>query len=121
MTAAKGTVYVLHIEPPLHHAKHYIGWTCDSDPWRRIAEHLSGQGSPLVAAAVAAGRSIDLVLAVGGNRGLERRFHNRHGTRVCPRCRAQHPRKPHQFRLPMIRKGGRALATSPSWLWRFAA
>ena len=116
-----GTVYVLCIRPAYFHARHYIGWTCDATPTRRVAEHLNGQGSPLVAAAVAAGRAVDLVLAVAGDRGLERRWHNRHGTRVCPRCRAQRPAKPGQLRLPMIRKGGRQCAASPSWLWRVAA
>jgi hypothetical protein len=57
MTAAKGTVYVFCIRPAYFHAAHYIGWTCDADPSRRIAEHLSGQGSRLVAAAVNAGRT----------------------------------------------------------------
>ena len=97
MATQLGTVYVLHIEPPYFHAANYIGWTVDLDPARRIAEHLSGKGSPLVAAAVAAGRTIDLVLSVPGDRGLERRWHNRHGTRVCPRCRSQ---RPEQSRAP---------------------
>ena len=75
-------------------------------------------GSPLVAAAVAAGRAIDLVLSVRGDRGLERKWHNRHGTRNCPRCKSQRPARPRQLRLQIRRSqpapnlgGGR----SPLW------
>ena len=70
MTAIEGTVYVLCIRPAYFHARHYVGWTIDSDPARRVAEHLAGQGSPLIRAAVAVGRAIDLVLTMPGDRGL---------------------------------------------------
>ncbi len=116
-SAQLGTCYVLCIRPAYFHARHYIGWTIDTDPSRRIAEHLSGQGSPLVAAAVATGRTVDLVLAVPGDRGLKRRWHNRHGTRVCPRCRSQRPPRPRQLRL-LIRTGGRCRTASATLLWR---
>jgi hypothetical protein len=116
---ASGTCYLLCIQPPYFHAAHYAGWTIDSDPARRVAEHLAGQGSPLIRAAVAAGRRIDLVLSVPGDRGLERRFHNRHGTRVCPRCCSQHLRRPRQLRLP-IRKGAAIARPRLAFLWRLA-
>jgi hypothetical protein len=95
VTAAQaGAVYVLCFSEPFHGAngrhigaRHYIGWTCDPTPERRVAEHLAGQGSPLVAAVVAAGIGVELARWQPGDRGLERRLHNRHGTRVCPRCR----------------------------------
>lgn len=60
------TVYVLHIEPPLGHARHYVGYTPDEDLARRIAEHMSGSGSPLIRAAVAAGRNVQLAHAFTG-------------------------------------------------------
>ena len=123
MTAV-GTCYLLHIEPAYHHARHYAGWTVDADPARRVAEHLAGQGSPLIRAAVAAGRAVDLVLSVPGDRGLERRWHNRHGTRVCPRCRSQRSPRPRQLRLPIRsnREGrGRRPSSSPLWRLRHAA
>ena len=113
MTATEGAVYVLCIRPAYWHAKHYIGWTIDPDPARRVAEHLAGRGSPLIRATVAAGRAVDLVLAVPGDRRLERRWHNRHGTRICPRCRSQRPPRPRQIGLP-IRTGGRQRAASPT-------
>jgi hypothetical protein len=61
------------------HAGHYVGIALDGDVDRRVWEHLTGKGSPLVAAAVAAGLEILVVLDVPGDRGLERRLHNRHG------------------------------------------
>jgi integrase len=47
---------------------------------------------------------VGLVLAVPGDRGLERKWHNAHGTRVCPHCRAQRPPRPRQYRLPFTRR-----------------
>ncbi len=120
MTAQLGTVYVLCIQPAYFHASHYVGWTIDTDPARRVGEHLAGTGSPLVRAAVAAGRTVDLVLAVPGDRGLERRWHNRHGTRICPRCRRRRLPQARQLRLP-IHSGGRRGAAPTALLWRKAA
>ena len=94
-------VYVLHLSEPLAHAHGYVGWAADIA--RRVAEHQDVQacraagfhvaahrGSPLVCAAIRAGRSV-LVAQVypGGDRGLERRLHHRHHRRVCILCRAQ--------------------------------
>ena len=133
MTAHLGTCYLLCIQPPYHHAAHYAGWTADADPTRRIGEHLAGRfepdadgelryvgtGSPLVAAALAAGRRVDLVLAVPGDRGLERKWHNAHGTRVCPRCHSQRPPRPRQLHLPIrTNREGRHPRLSPTPLWR---
>ena len=136
MTAHPGTCYLLCIQPPYHHAAHYAGWTADADPTRRIGEHLAGRfeldadgalryvgtGSPLVAAALAAGRRVDLVLAVPGDRGLERRWHNRHGTRLCPRCHSQRPPRPRQYRLPFTRRQPaspcRGAGAAPLWRLR---
>src|SRR5918911_1489625 len=96
-------VYLLHFERPFWHARHYAGIALDGDVQRRLQEHLSGHGSPLVRAVVAAGIRVDLVLALPGDRGLERRFHNAHGTRVCPRCTSQRPPRPRPLRLPSTR------------------
>jgi hypothetical protein len=118
MTGQGGRVYLLCIQPAYFHARHYIGIALDGDVRRRVAEHLAGAGSPLIRAAVAAGRTVDLVLSVPGDRGLERRWHNRHGTRVCPRCRSQRPPRPRQLRLPIRTGGRRRRAASASPLWR---
>src|SRR5947209_13668870 len=86
-------VYVLHLSEPLAHARGYVGWSVDIA--RRVAEHLdveacrragfhvaSHRGSPLVCAAVRAGRSVTVAQVYpGGDRGLERRLHHRHHRR----------------------------------------
>ena len=87
-------IYVLHFGRPYHHARHDVGIALDGDVRRRMREHLRGQGSPLVRAVAAAGIDIHLVLQVLGDRGLERKMHNRHGTRICPLCRSQRPPRP---------------------------
>jgi len=110
--------YLLHLDPPLVHARHYAGIALDGNVPRRVREHITGQGSPLIAAAVAAGCQVRVVLDVPGDRGLERRWHNAHGTRVCPECK---PRRRHpagrQLRLFI---GGGTMAT-PTPIRRLAA
>ena len=97
-------------------ARTSIGIALDGDPERRLVDHLYGHGRPLVRAVVAAGIRVDLVLAVPGDRSLERRWHNRHGTRVCPRCRSQRAPRPRQLHLqtrqPAPTMGWRSL---PQW------
>jgi len=87
-----GTVYLLHLEPGLpitgnRVARHYIGWA-ESDVDGRIAQHLAGRGSPLVAAAFAAGGTVTLERTWAGvDRYFERRLKNRHeAPRLCRRC-----------------------------------
>jgi len=120
-------VYLLHFSRKYYGAnnghpngvRHYIGYAADGDVERRLAEHLRGQGSPLVKAVVAAGIRVQLVLHVEGDRGLERRWKNRHGhTRgLCPLC---HQARTRQYRLP-FRTRGRQRAASVVPLWRAAA
>jgi hypothetical protein len=66
-------IYLLHFSRPYRHAHHYLGFTDNLE--QRLAEHRSGRGSPLVAAAVRAG--IDVVVAAtwSGDRNVERRLH----------------------------------------------
>jgi len=82
----RGTIYLLHFEPPLAHARHYLGWTRDLDA--RLARHRPGRGSPLIAAAVAAGVRLELARTWGDvDRHFEERLKNRHETpRLCPLC-----------------------------------
>jgi hypothetical protein len=109
--APEPVVYLLHFDRPLAHARHYVGIALDGDPVRRLAEHLAGHGSPLVRAVVEAGIAVDLVLSMPGDRGLERRMHHRHGSRLCPVCKARRRGDPRQLRLPFTRqpvpRGGR--------------
>jgi hypothetical protein len=80
-------VYLLHFSPPYRHARHYLGWT-EGPVTARLATHLAGAGSPLVAAAVAAGCAVDVVRTIAGDRHLERRIKRARCTPdYCPICR----------------------------------
>jgi predicted GIY-YIG superfamily endonuclease len=79
-------VYLIHLEQPLHHAQHYIGFTNNIN--RRLLQHWRGKGSPLLRAARAAGIHFDIAFVwYGGTRLLERRLKNRKkARRLCPIC-----------------------------------
>ena len=82
---AKGIVYIIHLDNPLSHAGHYIGYT-DNLP-ARIQRHASGRGSPMLHAATVAGITWRVVRVLRGDKVLERELKSRHGARVfCPVC-----------------------------------
>jgi hypothetical protein len=84
-------IYILHIDPPLKHARHYVGWTKDADVSRRVNEHLTqtgGRPSKLIGAALAAGRTVTLAGTLEGDRDFERRLKARgSAVKYCPLCR----------------------------------
>jgi hypothetical protein len=41
-----GTVYLIHLDRPYRHARHYTGWTPDLDT--RLTRHAKGQGARLL-------------------------------------------------------------------------
>lgn len=86
-------VYILHIEPAYQHARHYIGFTTRPVA-DRVAEHLAGRGSPLVAAALAAGCEVTVARKWHcGTREFERFLKNRKETgKFCPCC-SERPRR----------------------------
>lgn len=74
-------VYILAIEPPLHHARYYIGWSSYNDYRRRLQYHLDGRGCRLIAAAVEAGREIRPILVIPDvDRNFERKLKNAKST-----------------------------------------
>lgn len=100
-------LYLLHLEPPYKHARHYLGWAVDIEA--RLAEHRSGSsGVRLVEAAVRAGCNLELVRTwPNASRDDERRLKARNpgkysrprgsnstGSRgrLCPLCKTR--RKP---------------------------
>jgi hypothetical protein len=96
------SVYLLHIEPGLKHARDYIGWTPDATVDRRVSEHLnqvSGKCSPLVRAAFRAGCTVTLARRWEGDefdRAFERKLKERGGPRRakrCPLCSAKRNQK----------------------------
>lgn len=93
MTSYNGTIYLLHFERPLHHARHYIGWT-QKDVAERLARHLDGnanrRGSKLVYHARRQGlRMVVARLWLEVDRHYERSLKKRGGaSRLCPICKA---------------------------------
>jgi hypothetical protein len=79
-------VYLLHFALPYRHARHYLGSTMRLGA--RLVAHLSGRGSPLVAAVVAAGIDVTVARTWDGGRGAERLLKRRkNNRRLCPVCR----------------------------------
>lgn len=87
-------IYILHIDPPLAHARHYVGWTKDVDVTCRVNQHLKQSGrrpSKLIGAAIAAGCQVTLVGVLEGDREFERRLKRRGSAKShCPTCRAEY-------------------------------
>jgi hypothetical protein len=81
-----GTVYLLHLDAPFGHAKHYTGWA--SDLYGRLAHHAAGTGANLLRHVAKAGIGWQLARTWNGDRHLERRLKRGGGAaRRCPICR----------------------------------
>lgn len=88
MTAGRnpGTVYLLHLDPPYRHARHYTGWAKDLDA--RLAEHARGAGARLLAVQLDAGGTFRLARTWAADRNRERSLKRQGGAaRHCPICR----------------------------------
>ena len=97
-----GTVYLLHLDPPVKHARHYTGWTANLD--QRLEAHRSGRGARLMEVVKEAGGTFRLVRTWPGSRSTERAIKNQKAApKLCPECSPQ-PR-------PLAR--GRAADVSP--------
>jgi predicted GIY-YIG superfamily endonuclease len=80
-----GTVYLLHLDPPLKHARHYTGWTSNLD--ERLEAHRTGRGARLMEVVKEAGGTFRLARTWDGPRDLERAIKNHHNApRLCPVC-----------------------------------
>jgi predicted GIY-YIG superfamily endonuclease len=81
------TVYLIHLDRPLAHARHYIGFTDDLE--RRLHEHQQGNGSKMLAAVARAGISWRLARTWSGDRTWERRLKRyKKSKQLCPICSA---------------------------------
>ena len=88
------TVYLIHFDRPLKHARHYLGST--DNLARRLREHQEGNGSKLMAAVAQAGIAWELARTWTGDRAWERRLHrywepsrrDKKSRRLCPLCSA---------------------------------
>lgn len=82
-----GTVYLLHFDVPVHHARHYLGWTGQVTVEDRVQRHLDGRGSPLVAAADRLGDVRIARVWYQVDRNFERRLKKGKETpALCPVC-----------------------------------
>lgn len=81
-----GTIYLLHFQRPLAHARHYMGWT--GGPLEaRLDTHLAGHGARLLAVVQSAGITWQLARTWRGARDRERQIKRQGGlSRSCPLC-----------------------------------
>jgi len=83
------TLYLIHFEAKYEHAQHYLGLS--SDLKRRLEEHRSGQGNPLMKAVTEAGIPWDVVRTwKDADRMLEVQLKNQHNSpKMCHICNPQ--------------------------------
>jgi predicted GIY-YIG superfamily endonuclease len=83
-----GTVYLIHLDTPYKHARHYTGWTTDLDA--RLEAHRAGRGARLMEVIKTAGISWRLARTWPGGRDRERAIKDRHeAPKLCPECSPQ--------------------------------
>lgn len=65
-------IYIIEIEPPLAHARFYLGYAKDVE--KRLSKHLSGQGADIIRAAIERHRNLRLVVLMEGDRETEAKY-----------------------------------------------
>jgi predicted GIY-YIG superfamily endonuclease len=81
-----GTVYLLHLDRPFGHARHYTGWAAAGNLAARLAHHQAGSGANLLRHVAKAGISWSLARTWPGDRHRERQLKARGASRRCPVC-----------------------------------
>lgn len=85
-----GTTYLVHLDPPYKHAKHYLGFAEGGEEGlkHRLDEHTEGRGARLLAVVKAAGGAWHLTRTwPSTTRSFERQIKDtRHVPRYCPDC-----------------------------------
>ena len=90
MDHVPGTVYLLHLDQPFKHARHYLGWASDLDA--RLAQHAAGDGARLLQVVRDAGIGWQLARTWPGDRYRERQLKKQGGrSRMCPVCKNPQP------------------------------
>lgn len=84
-----GTVYLVCLDEPFGHARHYLGWAGPGNLAQRQAHHRAGTGANLLRHVAKAGIEWQLVRTWAGDRHRERQLKARGHARACPRCRPQ--------------------------------
>ncbi|MGH3180604.1 MAG: hypothetical protein ACRDOE_01640 [Streptosporangiaceae bacterium] len=83
----QGTVYTLHLDPPLGHAKHYTGFGKNLEA--RLAAHERGAGARLTQVQLERGGAWRLASAEPGTRDRETQLKERGATRRCEICKTE--------------------------------
>jgi predicted GIY-YIG superfamily endonuclease len=79
------TIYLLHLDKPLRHAKHYVGFADDLEA--RLERHANGHGARMLQVCRERGISWTLARTWTGDRKFERRLKNRKDApHICPIC-----------------------------------
>lgn len=79
------TIYLLHLDTPLAHARHYVGVADDLDA--RLGRHAAGNGARMLAVCVERGITWRLARTWQGDRRLERQLKNRRNApKLCAIC-----------------------------------
>lgn len=86
-----GTVYLIHFDEHLSHARHYLGWTEGDDITARIETHMAGHkghAACILRACKEQGIGWKVVRTWKGvDRNFERWLKNQKGTpKFCPNC-----------------------------------
>lgn len=81
-------VYLIHLDKPFRHARHYLGYSQGLDSIKyRLAHHKSGSGANLLKHVANAGIGFQIVRVwPNGSKSDERRLKSHSSTRLCPIC-----------------------------------
>ncbi len=91
------SVYLIHLDTPLAHARHYCGFAIHVE--ERLAHHRAGTGARMLQVCNERGITYELARVwPGADRTFERALKDTHHTaRYCPLCQAvprpYHPRE----------------------------
>ena len=81
-------VYLIHFDKPLHHARHYLGFSEDLPG--RIQKHRNGQGAAFMKAIAKEQISWHVSRIWDGDRAFERVLKDQHNaSHLCPSCRQE--------------------------------
>lgn len=83
-----GTVYLIHFQSPLKHARHYIGYTDEPNVDSRVERHRKSGGARILKVCNELGIRWHVARVwFNCSRKWERRLKNRGGaTEICPVC-----------------------------------
>jgi hypothetical protein len=107
-----GIVYILHLDPPYRHARHYTGHAEPGHLAERLAEHGMARGGRLLQVQREAGGSWHLARTLPGGRDLERAIKDAQAVpRYCPDCTPTPRQSPPDVTPRRQRLAARAAAT----------